>query len=344
MLALCKTTWFNCLIKGISFDQHKIEDRMTVNLNLNAGALRIVNRAHARINELGLEVSKTEANGTFLDFGIKAKGGIQAGLELARACMSGLAKISLAPSHLDLWKGPAIAVATDHPVLSCLASQYAGWQIAVGKFFAMGSGPMRAHYGSEDLFNHIPGREKSPHVVGILETSKAPDSAVFDYLSSKLELPHENITLLGAPTGSIAGSIQIVARSVETAMHKLHELKFPIDAIKQGAGWAPLAPPSPDFTEAIGRTNDAILYGAAVHLWVDTEDDIIASFGPKVPSNSSSDHGQPFAEIFRKVKGDFYKIDPLLFSPASVHFYNLKTGRCFQFGKFETNLLNKSWN
>ena len=61
MLALCKTTWFNYLIKGISFDQHKIEDRMTVNLNLNAGALRIVNRAQARINELGLEVSKTEA-------------------------------------------------------------------------------------------------------------------------------------------------------------------------------------------------------------------------------------------------------------------------------------------
>lgn len=73
MLALCKTTWFNCLIQAVSFEKYEIEDRMAVNLNLNEGALRIVNRAHARINELGLEVSKTDANGTFLDFGIKAR-------------------------------------------------------------------------------------------------------------------------------------------------------------------------------------------------------------------------------------------------------------------------------
>lgn len=317
---------------------------MTTNLNLNAGAMRIVNRVQSKIAELGLSVTKSEKKGTFFDFGIKSKGGIQAGLELARACMSGLAKISMVSSHLDLWKGPAIVVTTDHPVLACLASQYAGWQIASGKFFAMGSGPMRAHYGKEELFNHIPGKEKADQVVGILETGKLPDDSVFDYLSDKLELPHEKITLLGAPTGSIAGSIQIVARSIETAMHKLHELKFPLETIKQGAGWAPIAPPSNDFTEAIGRTNDAILYGGTVHFWVETEDDIIKTFGPKVPSNSSPDHGQPFAEIFRRVKGDFYKIDPLLFSPATIHFYNLKTGRCFKFGNLETNLLEKSWN
>ncbi len=317
---------------------------MSCNLKLNEASIQIVNQFLPLSLQLGLEITKSNLGGTFIDFGIKSKGGIQAGLELARTCMAGLASISLTPSHLDAWRGPSIFVATDHPVLSCLASQYAGWQIAVGKFFAMGSGPMRAHYASEDLFNLILGKETASQVVGILETGKIPSDDVFSFLSTKLNLSPDKITLLGAPTGSIAGSIQIVARALETAMHKLLELKFPLDSIQYGTGQAPIAPPSPDFNKAIGRTNDAILYGAEVHLWVDTDDEIISNLGPKVPSCSSSDYGQPFEEIFRNAKGDFYKIDPMLFSPAKVHFYNIKTGRCFQFGNFNAEILRKSWN
>ena len=61
---------------------------------------------------------------------------------------------------------PAIQVVTDHPVHACLASQYAGWAISEGKYFAMGSGPMRAAHGKEELFDHIPGREQAPVAVG----------------------------------------------------------------------------------------------------------------------------------------------------------------------------------
>ncbi len=52
-----------------------------------------------------------------------------------------------------------------------------------------------------------------------------------------------------------------------------------------------------------------------------------------MPSSASKDHGAPFAEVFARYGGDFYKIDPLLFSPAEVEFRNLKTGRCHRFGK-----------
>ena len=71
-----------------------------------------------------------------------------------------MAEVSLVPGE-PLF--PQVQVATDQPVLACMASQYAGWQVSVGKFFAMGSGPMRAAYGKEALFDHIPGRE-SPEV------------------------------------------------------------------------------------------------------------------------------------------------------------------------------------
>ena len=53
------------------------------------------------------------------------------------------------PSPIAELPGPAVQVASDDPVLACMASQYAGWQVSVGKYFAMGSGPMRAAYGKE---------------------------------------------------------------------------------------------------------------------------------------------------------------------------------------------------
>ncbi|MFM8274179.1 MAG: methenyltetrahydromethanopterin cyclohydrolase, partial [Gemmata sp.] len=134
-----------------------------------------------------------------------------------------------------------------------------------------------------------------------------------------------------------------VARSVETALHKLHDLSFDLSRIVAGHGAAPVPPVPADDLVAIGRTNDAILYGAKVTLWVRTDDEVLEALGPKVPSSASRDHGKPFAEVFGNYGGDFYKIDPMLFSPAEVEFRNLKTGRCHRFGKVEPALLRRSF-
>ena len=224
-----------------------------------------------------------------------------------------------------------------------MASQYAGWQISVGKFFAMGSGPMRAAYGKEELFDHIEGREKPAMAVGVLESRKLPDEAVADYLSASLNLPAAKISLLVAPAASMAGNLQVVARSLETALHKLHELKFDLNQVLSGFGSAPLPPVAKDELGAIGRTNDAILYGARVILWLQTEDDLIAEIGPKVPASASPDYGAPFASLFERAGGDFYKIDPMLFSPAEVVMCNLKSGRAFVFGKTNAEVLHQSF-
>src|SRR5262249_23698411 len=180
-------------------------------------------------------------------------------------------------------------------LVACMASQYAGWQIEVEKFFAMGSGPMRAVYGKEPLFEHIPGREKAPVAVGVLETRKPPDDAVIDYLAERLEGPANKITLLVAPASSVAGSLQVVARSLETALHKLHELKFDLAQVVSGFGVAPLPPVATNDLHAIGRTNDAILYGGRVVIWVRADDEQLAAVGPQVPAGASPDHGAPFA-------------------------------------------------
>src|SRR5262245_29343717 len=207
----------------------------------------------------------------------------------------------------------------------------------------MGSGPMRAAYGKEDLFDDIPGREQPPVAVGCLEARKLPDDAVAEDLAAALGLPAAKITLLVAPAASIAGTLQVVARSVETALHKLHELKFDLGQVVSGLGAAPLPPVAKDELGAIGRTNDAILYGGRVVLWVNGDDDQLADLGPKVPACASSDYGAPFAAIFERYNHDFYKIDPMLFSPAEIVFCNLKSGRAHCFGRTRADVLYRSF-
>lgn len=292
-------------------------------------------------NALAWRVGVSQVGGArVIDCGGAHVGGLAAGLQMARVCLAGLADVSLTPSP----DGPMIQVYSDEPVRACLASQYAGWQIKVDKFFAMGSGPMRAAYGKEAIFDDLAAfREKPSCAVGVLETRKHPTEEVIAWLIAKLPTTVEKITLAVAPSSSMAGTIQVVARSLETALHKLHELKFDLAHVVSGYGVAPLPPVAAEEIKAIGWTNDAILYGGRVELWVRADDDLLATIGPKVPANASPDYGAPFAEVFARAGNDFYKIDPMLFSPAEVVFHNLKTGRSHAFGKRDPAVLRRSF-
>jgi methenyltetrahydromethanopterin cyclohydrolase len=310
---------------------------------LNERALRLADYMASTASSLRIQVQTTPAGARLLDCGIGTPGGLQAGLALARVCMAGLAEVSLVPTEVAGVVLPLVQVHSDQPVLACMAAQYAGWQITVGKYFAMGSGPMRAAYGKEELFEHIPGREQPPVAVGALETRKLPDDSVVQYLSQSLKLPPNKLTLLAAPAASMAGNLQVVARALETTLHKLHELKFDLNKIVSGFGSAPLPPVAKDELGAIGRTNDAILYGGRVVLWVQADDAELAEVGPRVPAAASPDYGAPFASIFARYQNDFYKIDPMLFSPAEVVLSNLRTGRAFAFGRPRPEVLYRSF-
>lgn len=310
-------------------------------MTLNERAWKLADRMEMEREILNVKV--TRVSGTrIVDCGDQAAGGLAAGILLSRICLSDLGEVSLTASNIAEVPGAAVQVSTDHPVLACLASQYAGWQVKGNNFFAMASGPVRAVVAREEIFKHIPGKEESSCAVGVLETRRAPNEEVLASLIERIPTTVEKLTLLYAPAASIAGTIQVVARSIETALHKLHQLKFDVTKIVSGFGTAPLPPVAKDELAAIGRTNDAILYGARVTLWVRAEDGEIESIGPQVPSESSKDHGSLFSELFARY-GDFYKIDPMLFSPAKITFVNLKSGRAFSFGHIHSNLLRKSF-
>jgi len=310
---------------------------------LNDSAAQLCEQLITDAELLRIQAKKSAGGGTTIDLGCNATGGLEAGLRLAEICLAGLGRVDLVPGNPAIWPGPAVAVRTDHPVAACMASQYAGWQISVGKYFAMGSGPMRAAAGIEELFDKIGHREQSDEIVGVLETRQLPPAEVFELIAGRCGVAADRVTLLAAPTASQAGGVQIVARSVETTLHKLSELGFDLQQVESGWGIAPLPPVAASDLAAIGRTNDAILYGGEVTLWVRGDDAQLAEIGARVPSSASRDHGQPFAAIFERYNRNFYDIDPHLFSPAVVTLVNLDTGRIHRFGRLAPEVLQTSF-
>lgn len=315
-----------------------------MNFNLNARARLLCDQLLADADRLRIDVHRMAGGGVWADLGISAPGGLAAGVALAEICLAGLGRVSLTPAPAELGSGPAVAVYTDHPLAACMASQYAGWQIAHGKFFAMGSGPMRAAAGKEELFAKIGCVERAEAVVGVLETRQPPPPEVFDEVARKCGTTAAAVTLLVAPTASQAGTMQVVARSVETALHKLGERGFDLKRVESGWGLAPLPPVAKSDLAGIGRTNDAILYGGEVTLWVRGDDASLQEIGPQIPSDASPDYGEPFAAVFERAGRDFYKIDHNLFSPAVVNLSNLDTGRTFRFGKLAPEVVARSFD
>jgi methenyltetrahydromethanopterin cyclohydrolase len=312
-------------------------------MSLNRNAILAAEPLLAHAEEYRVAVHPIEGGGRFVDCGIAAMGGVLTGVKLARICLGGLGQVSIVPGELGDKAIPLVQVVTDHPVCACLASQYAGWALKEGKFFAMGSGPMRAAAGSEAIFDVIGFRETAAHVIGVLETRKPPPPAIIGKIAQACRVDPAAVTLLAAPTASLAGGLQIVARSVETALHKLAELKFDLSRIVSAHGTAPLPPVASSDLAAIGRTNDAILYGARVILAVTGDDAGLETIGPRVPSSASRDHGEPFAEIFARFNHDFYAVDPHLFSPAEITFQNIETGKSHTFGQLMPGTLVRSF-
>lgn len=292
---------------------------------------------------LGCLVTKHETGATIIDAGIQTPGGLEAGRIIAEICMGGLGGVTLqqVPQFAN-WP-LSVVVTAKQPVIACLGSQYAGWALSHEKFFSLGSGPARAIAQREEVFKDINYSDKGDQSVLVLETDKVPPVEVIEKVARDTGLPANKLTFILTPTRSIAGSLQVTARVLEVALHKCHTLHFDLSAIVDGYGVAPVPAPSPDFITGMGRTNDAILFGGFVQLFVNVEDAAAEQLAQQLPSSASKDYGRPFAEVFKAVNMDFYQIDPMLFSPAKVSVTNLKSGKTFFAGQFNEALLNQSF-
>ncbi len=313
------------------------------NLNMNERAWALADTCAARAAQLRLEVTTLPSGARVIDAGLGVPGGLAAGLALADLCMGGLGHVSYAPVTIDGESWPGVQVWTDHPAVSCMASQYAGWAITPEGYFAMGSGPLRARARVEkELFEKLHYAEQAARGVLVLEGRTLPTDDVAMWVARKCGLAADALTFAVAPTASLAGGVQIVARVIETGLHKMDTLGFDVRRVMSAIGTAPLVPTAKNDMRAIGRTNDSILYGGQVRYTVQGEDDELASLADRLPASTSSDYGTPFYDIFKRYDSDFYKIDPLLFSPAEVWLTSAASGRTFHAGRLNPDVLRAS--
>jgi methenyltetrahydromethanopterin cyclohydrolase len=322
------------------------------------GTMTDVQAGGLRMNELATEIADALAESgdllrvraqslpggaRVIDAGVEVAGGYDAGLALGEICMGGLGNVAYSPLQIGGAAWPGVTVWTDHPAESCMASQYAGWAVSVDKFFAMGSGPLRAHARVErELFQKLDYAEEAEHGVLVLEGRALPTDAVAAWVAQKARLEPSQLTFVIAPTASLAGGVQISARILETGLHKMETLGFDVRRVVSAMGTAPIPPVAKNDLRAIGRTNDCILYGGQARYTIRAGDAELAELVSRVPASASRDYGTPFYDIFQRYEGDFYKIDPLLFSPAEVWLTSATSGRTFHAGRTNAEVLRAS--
>ncbi|MBD3188500.1 methenyltetrahydromethanopterin cyclohydrolase [Candidatus Bathyarchaeota archaeon] len=323
--------------------------------SVNTLALAILMDLRTNAKNLRLQVEKFENGAVAID---ASQGDYNVGARVGEICMGGLGTVSITTMPVDGLYLPAVHVHTGDPVISCMGSQYAGWQVKVKnvetgkKWKAMSSGPARARSKVEKkLYARIGYEDEAQAAVTVFETSKAPTDEVMEYVAGKCNVDPKDTHAIWAPTNCIVGSTQISARVVETSIHKLfevaHEEGYQIeDKIVAGEGIAPIAPIAKNDLKAMGRTNDAILAGGNVNLTVRVpkdEEEILQSIMKKVPSSTAAGYGDPFYKIFKSFNFKFYDIDPGLFAPALVTVNNMVTGSCISYGALDPELLKRSF-
>jgi len=303
-------------------------------------------------DKLRLDIQTLDNGCTIIDGGINALGGLEAGRIITEICLGGMGTVSLShTTYTDNWP-LTVNVHSTNPVLACLGSQYAGWSLSHDKYFALGSGPARAMATKEkegatlpveELYAELDYRDTAETATLVIENDAIPPVEIVEKIAKACGVAFDKLTIIVTPTSSLAGSVQVVGRVLEVAMHKAHELHFPLENIIDGMGSAPLCPPHPDFVQAMGRTNDAILFAGQVHIFVKGTDDAAEKLATALPSSTSKDYGKPFAQVFKDAKYDFFKIDGMLFSPASVIVTAVESGNSFRAGKLDNDLLNQSF-
>ncbi len=314
---------------------------MTYSINKNTNKLihELVND-HKRLN---LKITQGPLGSTIIDAGIEISGSIEAGIKIAEICLGGLGKVSILPNGNSKDYGWNISVHSSLPVIACLGSQYAGWSLSHDDFFSLGSGPVRSIVQKENIFEELNYKDSSENTSVILEVDKFPPSEIVKKVSDDSKIKSKNLTFILTPTTSITGNIQVVSRVLEVAIHKIHELKFPLKSIIHGLGTAPLPPLANDFVTGMGRTNDAIIYGGIVQLYVDAPEDEIMDLSKSLPSSNSKDYGKPFKDVFENYNKDFYQIDGSLFSPACVIINSIKSGKSYSSGQIDWDLIKTSF-
>lgn len=306
--------------------------------SLNRMATELVDEAIDFSEELTVEVHSLSGDAAVIDFGVEVPGAVEAGLLLSEIQTAGLATVQ---TRVDDLAGAPLAhveLTTDQPALALLCAGKAGWEVSVGEFEGLGSGPARALVAEEEIFKRIAYRDEFDFAVLALEAETLPTEAVAARIAERAGVPESGVFLPTYSTASVTGSVVAASRAAELAVFRLTELGYdPLDILSASAT-APVAPVQGSESAAMAATTDAVAYGGRTHLVVDEPFDRL----DEIVSTARTEYGTPFEEIFDGVDWEHSELPVELFAPAQVT-VDVRGGDTHVFGTVSGDLLAESY-
>ncbi|RLF11190.1 MAG: methenyltetrahydromethanopterin cyclohydrolase [Thermoprotei archaeon] len=312
-------------------------------LSVNKLTMKYVSELLDHPEEYRVKVEKLPCGATVIDTGLEAPGGYLAGIKLAEVCLGGLAQCWMTYQTYGDTEIPSIVVATDHPAISLLGCQLAGWMVKVGDFFAPSSGPARAlALKPKKVFEKIGYKDDYSEAAIVMETTKKPTDEVARKVAEDCKVEPKSLYMLLTTTSSMAGSVQVSGRVVETGLYRLEFLGLEPAKVEYASGSAPIMPPHPDVGISTAKEEDALLYGGVASYVIDEEDAKLQEFISKAPATAWADYGKLSYEALKAVNFDWSKLDSSFFTIGKLALTSKKTGKTFIGGKVNPEALKRS--
>lgn len=322
-------------------------------ISLNKTAMVLFKKMCEQADKYLVTVEEAQCGATLIDAGLKSEGGYLAGELVTEICLAGLGTANISPIPYGDIILPSVVVKTDFPALSLLGSQFAGWQIKGENYSAIASGPARAlALKPKDLYEKLQYKEVTDSAVIVLETEKRPPESTLEFIATKCNISPKNLSVVMFSTTSLVGATQVSGRIIETGLHKLERVGLDPLVVKHAFGYTPIVPLHPVAGDAMGRTNDAILYAGVTNYTVNYEDEKdLERIVKQAPSSASkmiqearalAAKSPKFLDIFKEAGFDFYKIDTNIFAPAVVSINNIRTGNTFSAGNIDVDVIKSS--
>ncbi|NMC79273.1 MAG: methenyltetrahydromethanopterin cyclohydrolase [Chloroflexi bacterium] len=295
--------------------------------------------------QLNCQVHQLKNGAIVIDMGIEAPGGWMAGKLFVEATIGGLGHVDFGRFQLGQIDLPSIDVYIDHPATACLSSQFSSWPLpqseVPGAIRPLGSGPARA-IARIDFFSKLWDYQDNHHeTVFAIQADALPDESLAEEVARECHLSPKNLYILAVKTGSIAGSIQVCSRTIETSIWCLHYRGFDLHKVICGSGTCPVVPPVADEFKALVRVNAAVVYGGSVRYVVDATDEEVQAVIDRLPTSAAPRYGEPFVKFLEESGRDVFKTDVDINSVAHYEIMNYATGNVFSAGKIEEAYLNE---
>ncbi|MFW5712770.1 MAG: methenyltetrahydromethanopterin cyclohydrolase [Spirochaetota bacterium] len=314
---------------------------------LNERAMRLVRDLLGEPEYFNIKAHRLTNGATVIDMGAEVAGSWAAAEYFTRITLGDLCSFSYGRWQHDAETSfAAVQLAVDRPLIACLASQIAGWQLGSGEFATIGSGPARAVAAVEGdpYMEMTPYRESAEEVVLCVQDSSMPTAEMAASVAEKCRVAPEKVYLLLAPAACLVGSVQVSARILEQVCHKMYENGFDVAKVTNCRGAAPVAPIVKDEVKSMGRINDALLYAGETEFWVDAEDEEIRRVIGRLSSKDSSpQYGVLFEDIFEAAGRDFYYIDHQVHSIGQIRIHSVRSGAAFSAGEYHRELIGRSF-